>query len=831
MITNTEFVNSIYNNMLLRSPAQSEASYLVSRLDSGLLTRQALVEAAIPYPEVQATPTMIAQIYQTVFNKVGTTEQLTFWANIFRAGASYDQIAQQMASSSEVAKLYPNLTTQESIINLIYQNALNRNANTQEIDSWKNNLQTGQSYGSIIANVAASTEAYIHNINIIQKTLLWHAIVGNEPTASNLSALPNDASALAVAIMKQPTLPQLSNAFWESSGTLYGSVDLTGNVVLDLTKNTLTMGAVSQTLTQGSLPSAINADLSALNLPVSTTATTTTTKIPTAISQKITFTGDDAANNYVGSNYGDVITTGKGNDTVTLGTGVDSIYFADSNISNGIDTINQFTLGTDQLIFGSFLNKTTASVSMLSINAAQKLQQSWANGDVLVIQGNSLTSGAAIANLFGTAIANPIGASKAVLITADITGNANIWYLVNQTDITHITANEITQVGVLTGVNNLLDQHTLASLLASTQVNVLTSVNYDSTSLQESASNNGSISNTITVSITGDLFTGALGASLGKVSNVPAGLTAKLIKTSDTTASLTLTGKATANNFVDSIDNLTVTFTSKDFTSANLPMNSVTDTISVNFVDLNINETGSMLSVIGAVPNNLVIDLSADTISSGTNNINILSGSLSNATKVDLSGIVGTTTSNITVNGSSSLEGFIASPAGETFRGAGAGDAYLLGAGIDNIIFEPTAAANGKDLINGFKLGTGGDILNFSSFLNVTGKTHITTQNSNSTAAMTWSNADVLVVQGDSIDSAAKIAALFGPGYVYAAPTGQAKAVVISSDLVGDATVWYVTNQSNTGITTIDSTEVSQVAVLQGINNMSLIGLTTGNLA
>jgi hypothetical protein len=87
------------------------------------------------------------------------------------------------------------------------------------------------------------------------------------------------------------------------------------------------------------------------------------------------------------------------------------------------------------------------------------------------------------------------------------------------------------------------------------------------------------------------------------------------------------------------------------------------------------------------------------------------------------------------------------------------------------------------------------------------------------------------VVQGNAIDSASDVAALFGAGKVFAAPTAQAKTVVMTSDIVGDTKVWYVTNQTTAGITSIDASEVQQVALLQGINNLSLIGFAAINFA
>lgn len=360
-------------------------------------------------------------------------------------------------------------------------------------------------------------------------------------------------------------------------------------------------------------------------------------------------------------------------------------------------------------------------------------------------------------------------------------------------------------------------------------------VAYSAGGLVESLKNDGSIDSSLTVSIVGDSFTGAIGAAIGEVSNVPAGLRAKLVKVSNTEAVLTLTGKATSHSSLDSLSNLTVSFVEDNFLSGLLPLNAVNEELTLDFVDVFMVENGGLLTVSGGVPGALTIDLAKDTAMMGNAPILPLTGAIANANFVDLSAVTNTTaTALLTVSGSASNEVFSAAPMGGSLRGAGGVDGYLLGTGVDKIVFEASATANGVDVVGGgsqtnFKIGTGGDVLDFSQFLNVTGKTNITTRSADSSGAIAWTNGQVLVVQGDSIDSSAEVAALFGAGSVFAAPTAQAKAVVIAADLVGDASVWYVTNKSN--VTSIDVSEVEQVAVLTGINNVSLLPFVATNFA
>ena len=53
--------------------------------------------------------------------------------------------------------------------------------------------------------------------------------------------------------------------------------------------------------------------------------------------------------------------------------------------------------------------------------------------------------------------------------------------------------------------------------------------------------------------------------------------------------------------------------------------------------------------------------------------------------------------------------------------------------------------------------------------------------------------------------------------------------MLITSDIVGDAKVWYITNQADLANITAD--EIQQVANLDGIHNLTLVGFAAANFA
>jgi len=115
---------------------------------------------------------------------------------------------------------------------------------------------------------------------------------------------------------------------------------------------------------------------------------------------------------------------------------------------------------------------------------------------------------------------------------------------------------------------------------------------YSATTLAEAAANDGSITATLTITLTNETFTGADGDTFtAHVSNVPTGLTAVLTRTSSTVATLSFTGSATAHANAQDVANLTVAFVDGDFTGG-----SAANVTGVNKSDLAINFADPVVS-------------------------------------------------------------------------------------------------------------------------------------------------------------------------------------------------------------------------------------------
>lgn len=361
--------------------------------------------------------------------------------------------------------------------------------------------------------------------------------------------------------------------------------------------------------------------------------------------------------------------------------------------------------------------------------------------------------------------------------------------------------------------------------------------------LEEAPLNDGSISGSLIAKLSGDTFKGSSNSPLGTVANVPKGLTAKLIKISDTEAQLTLTGKATAHDAANSISNLTVNFTATDFASGKLPMEASRPDLGVDFIDMLLYVKGNTVSTTIRPTSPLTIDLTTDTARLGSIPLKPVSGDLANATHADFSGIVANTSAtsktsaskaatsqSILFKGGPETNQYRASPLGDQITGGGGNDVITLGEGADIVVMPATA--NGITTIEGFSAGAGRDVLKLSQFLGSTKTANLGVIDTNlgiPAAPRAWINGDVMTVIGSSHLSATDVAALFGT-YI-AQPSSARKAVLLTADVTGDTRIWYVTNSSGSDVTTITPAEIVHAGTLVGINNLELAGLLAGNFS
>lgn len=371
-------------------------------------------------------------------------------------------------------------------------------------------------------------------------------------------------------------------------------------------------------------------------------------------------------------------------------------------------------------------------------------------------------------------------------------------------------------------------------------------LSYSKAYLLESDDNLGQIGGSVQVVLTGGSFAKNVGDSLGTVTGTPAGLTAKLVKTSENTALLEFTGRATSHAFANSTSSIKVTFTDADLAGglkASTVEGASKPNLGIGFIDAAVTVSNGLVTASGSIANSLTINLSTDKLLIGGASGRPIQGTLTEATGADLTGTAapaGATETDQAVSfvGDDQANVYRASYAGDSIRGGEGNDSLTAGAGQDVFIFEADADTHGVDTITGFSL-SGVDILDFSLFLAVPGTANVAAQTANS-EQLEWANGDILVYQGASVLEASDVADLFDATgsdtttpFSYAVSDG--KVVLITSGASGDARIWFIEKSSNATETfnsarnVIVEGEIQLVGILKGVSNLSLLGFEAGH--
>jgi len=126
---------------------------------------------------------------------------------------------------------------------------------------------------------------------------------------------------------------------------------------------------------------------------------------------------------------------------------------------------------------------------------------------------------------------------------------------------------------------------------------------YSKTTLEEASANDGTITSTLTITLNNETFKGADGANLSaRVTNVPAGLTASLIRTNSRVATLSFTGSATAHANANDVTNLTITFLNADINGGSVTAVRGLNTNSLQLNFANPDGTGAYVAPTSTLP-------------------------------------------------------------------------------------------------------------------------------------------------------------------------------------------------------------------------------------
>jgi len=100
----------------------------------------------------------LSRLYLSVFNRLADKDGLNYWVDEYQNTHSINSIANSFVISDEFTTLYGSTQTNQEYINLLYQNILYRDADTNGLEYWEQNMQEGLTKADILVSFSNSNE-------------------------------------------------------------------------------------------------------------------------------------------------------------------------------------------------------------------------------------------------------------------------------------------------------------------------------------------------------------------------------------------------------------------------------------------------------------------------------------------------------------------------------------------------------------------------------------------------------------------------------------------------------------------------------------------------
>jgi hypothetical protein len=165
-LSDSAFVNQLYENALGRAPEQGGAQYWNSLLASGT-SRGAVAVGIAESPESQNDSLSTAgdnnsaevyRLYGTTFGRTPESGGAAYWTSVLSGGATVAQVAQGFVQSAEFQQDYGSMSASD-FVTALYQNALHRAPDAAGLQYWTSQLQGGASQASVLVGFSDSIES------------------------------------------------------------------------------------------------------------------------------------------------------------------------------------------------------------------------------------------------------------------------------------------------------------------------------------------------------------------------------------------------------------------------------------------------------------------------------------------------------------------------------------------------------------------------------------------------------------------------------------------------------------------------------------------------
>ncbi|MCP4228145.1 MAG: DUF4214 domain-containing protein [Actinomycetia bacterium] len=162
-LTNRQFVDLIYHNVLGRGPDGTGLDYWSSQLDQGMPRGQVMIGFSESVEFIAGAAQIVddvdhrgpvARLYQAYFERSADSDGLRYWIG---TSLSYEAVSDAFAGSAEFQSRYGSLSDAQ-FIDLVYTNVLDRPSDGAGRQYWLARLAAGTSRGTVMLGFSDSAE-------------------------------------------------------------------------------------------------------------------------------------------------------------------------------------------------------------------------------------------------------------------------------------------------------------------------------------------------------------------------------------------------------------------------------------------------------------------------------------------------------------------------------------------------------------------------------------------------------------------------------------------------------------------------------------------------
>jgi predicted extracellular nuclease len=190
-----DFVIQQFHDFVGRSPGANELEVFTEALEDESLTRARLVDnlRRIAYDPLRAP---VIRLYLAALGRRADFGGVEYWADRFQDGLSLRQMARLFVASAEFRTVYGDLDDTE-LVQLVYENVLDRPASPADIDYWVGRLETGLTRAELMVLFSESAENKGLTRPTVDASEIFFGLLARTPTPSELDSAAARVGTLA----------------------------------------------------------------------------------------------------------------------------------------------------------------------------------------------------------------------------------------------------------------------------------------------------------------------------------------------------------------------------------------------------------------------------------------------------------------------------------------------------------------------------------------------------------------------------------------------------------------------------------------------------------